>query len=421
MLDINFIRENIDLVKKGAKDKGIKIDIAKLIKLDDQRRTLIKEFEGYKAEKNLNSKEIAKLAAKEKQKAIKKMQTIGAKEKQVSEKLAAVQEEFDQLMLQVPQPASADTPLGKDDTENQVVRTWGKIPDLSTTPKSHVEIGIDLDIIDIERGVKVAGSRSYFLKGDGARLEMAMMLFTIDHLHSKGFTLLTPPVIVNDEVMYNTGYYPGGEEDAYHLDREPLSLIGTAEVPVTSYHSEEILIEKNLPILYSGYSTCFRREAGTYGKDTHGLYRLHQFQKVEQVVLCKNDLAESIKMHEFITKNSEEIMQALELPYRVVAVCTGDLGKGQYKKYDIEAWMPSRNAYGETHSSSIFLDFQARRLRTRYKDSDGKIHYVHTLNNTALASPRTLIPFLEVHQQPDGSIKIPAALVHYMGQTIIKK
>jgi seryl-tRNA synthetase len=272
--------------------------------------------------------------------------------------------------------------------------------------------------------VKIAGSRNYFLKGDGALLELAILNYTLHKLVTKGFTPFLPPLLVNHEAMQGTSYFPGGEEQAYAvgvqrpgeaMESDEKYLIGTSEVSVASYHSGETLSEDELPKLYAGYSYCFRREAGTYGKDTHGLYRIHQFQKVEQVILCKNDMEESKKLHELLLKNAEEVLQDLKLPYRVVAVCGGDIGQGQYYKNDIETWMPSRDSYGETHSCSTFLDFQSRRLNIKYKDADGNKKFVHTLNNTCIASPRILIPILEHYQNADGSIDIPEVLQPYMG------
>jgi len=285
-------------------------------------------------------------------------------------------------------------------------------------------LGEELDILDIPRGVKISGSRFYFLKNEGALLELAVLKFTLDMLVKKGFTPFIPPVLVQYEAMMGTSYFPGGEEHAYavgvkreredSIEDDELYLVGTSEVSVASYHQGEILNEDKLPLLYAGISNCFRREAGTYGKDTHGIYRIHQFQKVEQVVICRNDEEESAKLHQMILQNAEEVIQALELPYRVVDVCTGDMGQGQIYKNDIETWMPSRNTYGETHSCSTFHDFQARRLNLKYKDKEGKKHYCHTLNNTCIASPRVLIPLLEVYQQADGSVVVPEVLRPYM-------
>ncbi|MEK7146490.1 MAG: serine--tRNA ligase, partial [Patescibacteria group bacterium] len=352
-----------------------------------------------------------KLKPKEKEEAIEAMRAKGDGEKKAAEMLKRIEEEWQHMLLEAPGLISDETPEGKDDTENVELYRHGDLPDFGFEPKSHDELGLALDILDIERGVKVAGSRNYFLKNEGALLELAVLQYTLHKLTAKGFTPFLPPLLVKENAMVGTTYFPGGEEQAYavgvkrpsdeHMESDEKWMIGTSEVPVASYHADEILKEEELPKLYAGYSYCFRREAGTYGKDTAGLYRVHQFQKVEQVVLCKNDMEESKKLHEMILKNAEEILQDLKLPYRVVAVCSGDMGKGQYYKNDIETWMPSRNAYGETHSCSTFLDFQARRLNIRYKDKDGKMQFVHTLNNTCIASPRVLIPLLEIYQNKD--------------------
>ncbi|MCB0331528.1 MAG: serine--tRNA ligase, partial [Bdellovibrionales bacterium] len=317
----------------------------------------------------------------------------------------------------LPSIPADEVPDGKDENDNVPLRNWGEIPKFSFQAKDHVEIGKNLNLIDIERGVKVAGARQYFLKGEGARLQMAVMRLALDHLYAEGFTLFDPPLVVLYEAMAGTGYFPGGEEQAYHLDERDANsyLIGTSEVPVCAYHMDEILGEEELPKRYAGYSPCFRREAGSYGKDTHGLYRVHQFSKVEQVIICKADIAESQKHHQAILRNAEIVMQKLELPYQVVTVCAGDMGQGQVLKHDIETWMPSREKYSETHSCSTFYEFQARRLQIRYRDKDGEVQYCHTLNNTCVASPRVLIPLLEVHQQADGSVRIPTALQPYMG------
>jgi seryl-tRNA synthetase len=277
-----------------------------------------------------------------------------------------------------------------------------------------MELGTSLDIIDMERGVKLAGSRNYVLKGAGAMLHQAILRLAVDQMVAKGYTLMTVPVLVNESVMYGTGYFPVGRDQAYLAERDGMSLVGTAEVPVTAYHSEEVLAESDLPRKYVAMSTCFRREAGAAGKDTYGLYRIHFFDKVEQVVLGPNDVARSIELHQEILRNAEDVLKALELPYRVVNVCTGDLGQGQVQKFDIETWMPSRNGYGETHSASRFYEFQARRLNIRYRASDGAMKFVHTLNNTVIASPRILIPVLELYQNPDGSVTVPKALRPYM-------
>ena len=326
-------------------------------------------------------------------------------------------------MLRVPAVPSSEAPIGKDDTENVELYKVGTPKTFEGfIPKDHVTLGEELGMIDVERGVKIAGSRNYFLKGDGFLLEQAVMRLTIDHLVSKGFTPFSVPLLVNNDAMTGTGYFPGGEEQAYKVEKDELNLIGTSEVSLTSYHREEILNESELPKLYAGLSPCFRREAGTYGKDTRGLYRVHQFTKIEQVVVCKNSEEESQKMFDLILTNAKEILEKLGLAYRVVAVCTGDMGQGQVYKNDIETWMPSRNGYGETHSCSMFYEFQARRLNLRYKDAQGKTQFAYTLNNTCIASPRVLIPLMECYQNADGSITIPEVLRPYMnGRTKIEK
>jgi seryl-tRNA synthetase len=323
--------------------------------------------------------------------------------------------QLEQLMLLVPQPAYHDVPVGKDDQDNVEVKQWGKPPTFDFKIKDHVELGKLHDIIDIERGVKLAGSRSYILKGAGAILEQAVLRFTYDRLIQKGYLPMSIPVLVTEECMEGTGYFPTGREQAYFIEEDKLALVGTAEVSLTSYYRNEILKADQLPCKLIAQSSCFRREAGTYGKDTHGLYRVHQFQKIEQVIVGPNDPEVSRQLHTELLTNAEEILQALGLSYRVVYVCTGDLGQGQLRKHDIETWMPSRASYSETHSCSTFHEFQARRLKLRYRDKDGNPQFCHTLNNTAVATPRVLIPLLETYQQKDGSIVIPACLHPYTG------
>jgi len=319
------------------------------------------------------------------------------------------------LMLLVAQPTDEDVPLGKDDTENVEIRKEGKVRQFDFEPKDHVQLGLDLGIIDIERGVKLAGTRNYFLKGDGALLHWAVLRFAMDLMVGRGYVPFSVPVLMKDDAMKGTGFFPGSEDQTYQMEKDQLNLAGTAEVPLTAYHMGEILKADELPLKYVAMSSCFRREAGAAGKDTYGLYRIHQFDKIEQVVICKNSVEESNKFHDEILANAEHVCQALELPYRIANVCTGDLGRGQVKKFDIEAWMPSRENYCETHSASKFYEFQARRLNLRYKDPKTKKNiFCHTLNNTVIASPRILIPILELYQNADGSITIPKVLRPYM-------
>ena len=415
MLDIKFIRENPGLIKEGARKKHIKVDIDRLLAVDEERRELLKESEQLKAEKNAASQEIARLKGDEKAGAISRMKEVSEKIKTLDTRLESVIGEFNTLMLQVPNPPDDDVPEGADDRDNVELRRVGELPDFDFEPLDHVELGEVLDIIDIPRGVKLAGTRSYILKGEGVFLEYAALMYALNKMKELGFTPMIVPHLVKDIAMVGTAYFPGGEEQAYTCERDSLHLIGTAEVPVTSYHYDEILDEKDLPRHYCGISPCYRREAGTYGKDTKGLYRIHQFQKVEQVIVCKNDPDVSAQEHEFITSNSENLVKDLGLPYRVVLVCGGDLGQPQKRKYDIECWMPSRGAYGETHSSSKFYDFQARRLKMRYRDSEGKVNFCHTLNNTYVATPRILISILECNQQKDRSVVVPEVLRPFMG------
>jgi seryl-tRNA synthetase len=416
MIDIKEIRENPQRFKEAAKNKNIEVDIDHLLKLDTMLRAVKQGLQDVTTEKNKIGKEIPKLSENEKNEAIKKLSELKDKEKKHQSEIQRLQSDFDELMLLVAQPADDDVPLGKDDTENVELRKEGQVRNFDFKPNDHVQLGTDLDIIDIERGVKLAGTRNYFLKGDGARLHWAVLQFAMDVIIARGYTPMSVPLLMKDEAMRGTGYYPGSEEQTYRMERDELNLAGTAEVPLTAYHSGEILNEGELPMKFAGMSTCFRREAGAAGKDTYGLYRIHQFDKVEQVVICTNSVEESNKYHEEILTNSEVVLKALDLPYRVVVVCTGDLGRGQAKKYDIETWMPSRGNYCETHSASKFYEFQARRMNLRYKDTAAKKNlFCHTLNNTVIASPRILIPILELYQNADGSVNVPKVLQPYMG------
>lgn len=415
MLDIKYIREHTEAVRRGAADKRSTIDLDQLLALDAAIRPLQTHWETLQAERNSLSKTIGKSPAEERDALKARVATIKTEMESLDEQLKAQKTAFDQLMLLVPQPARADVPVGKDDSENVELRRVGTPPSFGFKPKDHVVLGEKLGIIDIARGVKLAGSRSYVLKGDGARLEQAVLRFTYDFLISRKFTPMSVPVMVNEEAMTGTGYFPTGREQAYLVERDGMVLVGTSEVPLTSYHRGEILADADLPVRIMALSTCFRREAGTYGKDTSGLYRVHQFQKIEQVVIGPADVDVSATLHDELLGNAEALLQALELPYRVVYVCTGDLGQGQVRKHDIETWMPSRAAYGETHSCSTFYEFQARRLQLRYKDKSGQNRVCHTLNNTAVASPRILIPLLECYQDEQGRIAIPKVLQPYMG------
>ena len=415
MIDIKQIRDNPERFVQAAQKKCIAFDVAALLDVDGQLGDLRRQFQQLRTAQKAAGKEIAKLRGDDKAGAITEMAQIKAGLKDIQGQIDTLQPRFEELILLAPQPPAEDVPVGADETENVEIRRQGQPRQFDFEPKDHMALGEALDIIDVPRGVKLAGSRNYTLKGAGAMLHYAVLRLAVDRMVAKGFTLMNVPVLVDEAIMYGTGFFPTGRDDAYLCPRDQMSLIGTAEAPVTALHRDETLDEADLPKLYVAQSTCFRREAGAAGKDTHGLYRIHFFDKVEQVILGPNDEATSKALHQQIVQNAEEVLQALELPYRVVNVCTGDLGQGQVQKFDIETWMPSRNHYGETHSASRYHEFQARRLNIRYRGADGKLQFVHTLNNTVIASPRILIPILELYQNADGTITVPVALRPYMG------
>ena len=415
MVDIHVIRENPGIIREAIRKKHIDFDLDAFLEKDVRMRELRVQIDDLRARRNQGSKQIAALKGNEKQQAISNMQKVSASLKAMEPEYDALEAEITELMLYVPAPPADDVPEGETEEDNVEIRRWGDPPAFDFEAKDHVALGESLDIIDIARGVKLAGSRSYMLKNEGALLHWAVLRLAMDHLLEQGFTPLTVPVLVREEFMVGTTYFPQGKEQAYAVERDDLYLVGTAEVSLTSYYADEILSVDDLPVRLVSNSPCFRREAGTYGKDTRGIYRIHQFDKVEQVILCENDADVSAEMHRLILGNAEAVTQKLELPYRVVEVCTGDMGLGKYRMHDMECWMPGRNGFGETHSCSSFHDFQARRLNLRYRDADGRVRFAHTLNNTVIASPRILIPLLEIHQQADGSVCIPAALRPYVG------
>ncbi len=416
MIDIKLIRENPQRFQEGATAKGFDVDIDRLLAVDAALLEAKKKLQDIATEKNRLGKEIPTLSPEAKKQVLDTLADLKQEEARLNEQSKQLQPEFETLMSQVPQPPGPEVPCGADDTENVELRTWGTIRQFDFEPKDHIELGTALGLIDVQRGVKLAGTRNYFLTGDGALLHWAVLRFALDTMIEKGYTPMMVPLLMRDEAMCGTGYYPGAEEQTYRMERDGLNLAGTAEVPLTAYYMGEILAAEQLPAKFVGLSTCFRREAGAAGKDTYGLYRIHQFDKVEQVIIGENDEEKSKQYHQEILANSEAVMQALELPYRVVNVCTGDLGRGQVQKYDIEAWMPSRSSFGETHSASRFYEFQARRMNLRYKTAEGKNVFCHTLNNTVIASPRVLIALLELYQNADGSVTVPKVLRSYMGQ-----
>ncbi len=420
MLDIHFIRENVDLIKEGARKKHITVDIDRLIAVDDERKSIRQELDAKRAEQNRASFNIVNIKGEEKDKLLESLRLLKDGMAELEERLAKVMEEWQALMLCVPNIPDMTVPEGDSDADNVEVRTWGEVPAFSFTPKDHVELMTNLGMADFERGTKVAGFRGYFLKGDGVLLANAVSQLALMHFVKKGFEPLITPSLVRRETFMGTGYLPQSEEDLYKTqDGEYLS--GTAEVATMGYYMNETLEVSQLPVKFVSYSPCFRREAGSHSKDTKGLIRVHEFFKWEQVVLCEASHTESVRLHEELTQNAEEFLQLLNLPYHVVVNCGGDLGLGQVKKYDIEAWMPSQNTYRETHSSSYFHDFQTRRLTTRYRDADGTLKFAHSLNNTAVAMPRILTMLVENYQQEDGTIRVPEALVPYVGKTSLGK
>lgn len=426
MLDIKFIRENKDIVIAGAKKKRIDVDIEQLLKVDDKRRELQASFDIKRSEQNAASDKIAKATPEERQTLIAQMQTVKESLKKDEDALQEVMKEWQALMVRVPNVPDMSVPDGESDADNVEVRRWspqtgdgGDPVPHSFQAKTHVELMLMHDMADFERGAKVAGFRGYFMKNDGARMEWALMRLVEDRfMNREGFTPMIVPSMVRREPFMGTGYLPQSEEDLYKT-QDADYLAGTAEVATMGYYMDEMLDKSQLPIKFFSYSACFRREAGSHGKDTKGIFRIHEFMKYEQVVLCEASHEESVRIHEEITHNAEAILQELKLPYHVVVNCGGDLGLGQVKKYDIEAWMPSEQTYRETHSSSYFHDFQTRRLNIRYRDEQGVLRYVHSLNNTALAMPRVICQIVENYQRADGTIEVPEVLRPYMGKDVI--
>jgi len=463
MIDLKLLRKNPEVFRHGARAKGMDVDVDLLLKLDEQRRSLMVEQETKRAEQKKISKEIgpqigklrgqlkavdgADRAAMEKQIQVleEKPAALKADIQSFDRQLAEIEPQWKALWLAVPQPPDPDVPAGTTAQDNVELRRWNPswfdpaktfVENKGFSPKTHLELADDLNLVDFERGVKMAGTRSYVLRGDGARLHQAVLRLALDYVvNEHGFTALSAPVIVREEAMVGTGFFPTGRDQAYHIEESKrgaghdLFLVGTGEVPLMGLHSDEILDADSLPLKYATVSTCFRREAGAAGKDTAGFYRVHQFDKVEQVVICKADEAESRQWHQTMIGIVETLMQRLELPHRLVQCCTGDLGTKNADMIDIECWMPGRTSgsaptgensnkpsgdWGETHSASRLYDYQCRRLNMRYRDSSGSTVICHSLNNTVVASPRILIPILEMYQNKDGSVTVPEVLRPYM-------
>lgn len=421
MLDIKFIRENKKLVEKAIKDKNVEVDLELLLKLSEQRKDLLQRVELLQAQRNQLAKDKSNI---EKAREVKKMI------QDLAPQLTEIEEKILELSLHVPNITSSDTPIGVNESKNKVLSNWGEKPKFSFKPKNHLEIAKDLDLMDFDRGVKVGGFRGYYLKNETVMLQMALMNFAIEKMVKEGFTPMIPPTLVHKLALIGSGHFPEAKDEIYQVanpgkiangkDREETYLVGTSEPSLLAYRAGEILEEKELPLKYCGLSQCYRSEVGSYGKDLKGVFRIHEFMKVEQVLFCRAEIKESEKWFKKLLEISCSFLKDLELPYQIKQICTGDMGLGKFKMCDIETWMPSFNDYKETHSCSNLTDWQTRRLNIRYKTSDGKKVYPFSLNNTGIASPRILIALLENHQQADGSIKIPKALQKYTGFKEIK-
>ena len=415
MLDLKFIRENPEAVKEAARLKRTAVDIDALLAADQELMQLKKRQMGLNEEKNANAGKMKGASPEAREAIIQRGRELNSELEKVKPMVEAAEKTLQEYLYLVPLIPSQDSPIGPDESGNVEVKQWGKKPEFQFKALDHVEILNKNGWADFERISKVAGSRSYSLKGEMVLLEWSILRFALDRLNAKGFTLIEVPAMAREYAFIGTGHFPTGRDQVYHLAEDDLYLAGTAEVPVNALHSGELINEADLPIRYGGVSPCFRREAGSAGRDVRGLIRVHQFNKVEQYILCKNDPEESERWHQILLQTSEEILQDLELHYRVVAVCTGDMGTGKYKMFDIESWVPSENLFRETHSCSNLHDWQARRTNLRYRDRDGSVKFCHTLNNTAVATPRILVPFLEQHQIEGGLVKIPTKLQPYMG------
>jgi len=418
MINLEDIRQNTALYRQAIERKRIDLDIDVLLKTDEKLKAARQKLDQLRQKRNQLTDQIKKNQTAESA----DKEVIIARSREIGEQIAAEQIEHDTLEAQftalaayVPGLPCDDVPDGVGDEDNVELRRVGEIPNFQFDARDHMQLAGLHKMVDQEGARQIAGSRAYALKGMGALLELAVLRYAFDLVVARRLTPVLPPLMVKENAMYGTGYFPLGEDNAYELGKDKLYLTGTSEVGMMAMHMGQTLDLEEMPLRFVGMTPCFRREAGSAGRDVKGLYRVHQFQKVEQVVICANDVETSFKEHTALLQNAEDILQALELPYRVVAVCAGEMGLGQVRKHDIETWMPSRNAYGETHSCSSFHDFQARRLRLKYRDKDGNKIYAHTLNNTAIASPRILIALLENHQQKDGSIYVPAALRPYLG------
>lgn len=431
MLDINFIKENKDKVAEAIKVKGIALDLDELLKITEQRNSLMSEMDELRSKQNDFNKEIVGLPTEKKSAAIAAMKSVSDDIKGLNEKHAILEEKYKELMYLVPNIPSADSPIGGEEA-NKVEETWGEETKFDFEPKDHIALGLDLDLIDLDRGVKTSGFRGYYLKNEAVILHLAILNYALQKMVKKGFSPMITPTIVKPFALYGSGHFPFGKEDIYELantgkDEEgkqigdSLYLAGTSEPSLLAYHSGEVLDDSQLPVKYCGFSQCYRNEVGSYGKDTKGLYRIHEFMKVEQIVICRADEKESEKWLQEMRGYAQEMLKDLKLSHRVLAIATGDMGAGKRKMYDIETYMPSRKGYGETHSDSDLTDWQTRRLNIKYIDKDGKKKFAYALNNTVIASPRILIAILENFQNADGSVTVPEVLQPLCGFEKIEK
>ncbi len=435
MLDINYIKDNLEAVKLAAKNKNIEVDLDRLVAVDGERKGLIGLIENARAERKKNGEKMKDAGEKEREVITEEGKKIKEKIAQLEEKFGSVKEEFDFLMAKVPTVPSEDTPVGKDSDGNVEVSTWGEKPEFDFKPLTHIELGEKLDLLDLQKGTKVAGYRGYYLKNEAVTLVMGVMFLALQKMIARGYTPFIPPTLVKGFSLFGSGYFKGleydptvdeiyqlatsGKEATGEVSKEKKFLIGTAEPTLLAYFSDETLPIEKLPIKVCGFSQCYRSEIGSYGKDTKGIYRVHEFMKVEQVAVCPADLDKAKELQAEMVGISEELHRDLGLPYRKLQICTGDMSAGKYRAFDLEAWMPGLDRYGETGSASNFVDWQARRLNVKYSEN-GEKKYVYLLNNTALASARTLIAILENYQQKDGSVKVPEVLQSYVGKTVIR-
>jgi len=415
VLALQFIRDNVEAVRRAIQVKQVDLNLDDLLAADEEARGLRSRIQKLQEERNTNADNTRKASGEQRQGFIARGRVIAEELKALEPSQREAEERLQALLWLVPNIPAADVPVGASEDDNVELRRWGQQPVFSFTPLDHVALLDRHGWADFERVARVAGSRSYSLRGDMVLLEMALLHFALDKLQGRGFTLVSLPSMARESALFGTGHFPSGRDQVYYLPDDDLYLSGTAEVPLNSLHSGEILAESQLPLLYAGYSPCFRREAGAAGRDVRGLIRVHQFYKVEQYVVCRNDPEESARWHAQLLATAEEIVRELELPYHVVECCTGDMGAGKVRMNDLETWVPSESRYRETHSCSSLGDWQARRANLRYRDAEGKVRFCHTLNNTAVATPRLLVPLLENHQQPNGSVRIPPVLQRYMG------